>query len=342
MEFEIFGESRSENVGVKIFGLEGAKIDTKAVQEFCNLRRPGVDELSSPRKENDEIIFTSGIDKNGIITGTVIAEIKNTDAEKETEKFVPRPGHADYPAYKKYGHIPAGGGKFSGRMTAPLCIAGGIALQILSKKGITLDGHILTLHGVRDESFDPINFKNEEIYKRDFPVLDISAGEKMKSEILSAKSAGDSVGGTIEVRIDGVPAGTGGNMFSSLDGKIAASVFCVPGIKGIDFGAGFSSAYLLGSENNDGYYIENGKVKVKTNFAGGILGGMATGAPIIFSAAVKPTPSIKKEQDSVNLKTMQNEKLSVDGRNDPCIVKRALPGVISAAALAVLDALEDK
>lgn len=342
MKFEIFGESRSENVGVKIFGLEGETVDKCALQGFCNLRRPGADEFSSPRKENDEIIFTSGIDENGVITGTLVAEIKNTDAKKESEKFVPRPGHADYPAYKKYGYIPAGGGKFSGRMTAPLCIAGGIALQILSKKGITLDGHILTLHGVRDESFDPINFKNEEIYKRDFPVIDFSAGEKMKSEILSAKSAGDSVGGIIEVRIDGVPAGTGGNMFSSLDGKIAASVFCVPGIKGIDFGAGFSSAHLLGSENNDGYYIENGKVKVKTNFAGGILGGMATGAPIIFSAAVKPTPSIKKEQDSVNLKTMQNEKLSVDGRNDPCIVKRALPGVISAAALAVLDALEDK
>lgn len=343
LRIEIFGESHGDRIGVTVEGFEKGFVDIRKLRDFCALRAPDTSGLTTDRREKDEIIFDSGIDGNGYLTGEKFsAHILNADVAKYKNTFVPRPGHADYPAFKKLGYIPSGGGAFSGRMTAPLCIAGGIAIQLLEKKGIFIDGHISSLHRIFDDKFDCISDKTEEIYKREFPVINCVAGEKMKKEIFTAKENGDSVGGTVECKVCGIPVGTGGELFSGLDGRIASAVFAIPGVKGIEFGKGFAVADLTGSENNDGFYYSFGEVKSKTNNCGGVLGGMASGMPIIFSVAVKPTPSIKKEQESVDLKMRENVKISTEGRHDPCIVKRALPGIMSATALAVLDTLEEK
>lgn len=340
---EIFGESHGDRIGVAVEGLGKGFVDIQKLRDFCALRAPDGSGLTTLRSEKDEIVFDSGIDGNGYLTGERFsAHINNTDVVPYKNRTVPRPGHADYPAFEKLGYIPSGGGAFSGRMTAPLCIAGGIAMQLLEQKGIFIDGHISSLHGVLDVGFDKAEGKTEEIYKREFPVIDAVAGEKMKKEILKAKEQGDSVGGTVECTVTGIPVGTGGELFSGLDGRISSAVFAVPGVKGIEFGTGFASACLTGSENNDGFYFSSKKVKCKTNNCGGVLGGMATGMPLVFSVALKPTPSIKKEQNSVDLATGENVKISTEGRHDPCIVKRALPAIMSATALAVFDTLGDR
>ncbi len=340
---EIFGESHGECIGVKIKNLKkGEKIDRDGLQAFLDLRAPGKNEFSTPRKEADKVELLSGVDVHGETNGEALeAVIYNTNTRSQDyEKTVPRPGHADYPAYVKYGRIPAGGGKYSGRLTAPLCIAGGIALQLLEKRGIRIDAHVLAIHGECDDSFDCLSQTVEGAYKKPFPVINDEKGEKMKKEILKAKEDGDSVGGIVECKITGLPVGVGDAVFDGLDGHIAEAVFGIPAVKGIDFGTGFTSAYMYGSENNDAYYMDNG-VKTFTNNAGGVLGGMSSGMPLIFTVAFKPTPSIYKEQRSVDLKTGENTVLSVKGRHDPCIVQRAVPPVIAAAAIAVLDLLEE-
>ena len=283
------------------------------------------------------------MDEHGVTDGNIFeAVIYNTNTRSEDyEKTVPRPAHADFPAYIKHGRIPAGGGRYSGRLTAPLCIIGGIALQILREKGIEIDAHILNIHGKCDDNFDSLSEEFFGIYKKPFPVIDDVSGEEMKIEILKAKEAGDSVGGTVECKITGLPVGLGDALFDGIDGHIAKAVFAIPAVKGIDFGVGFTSAYLYGSENNDEYYFDE-KVKAYSNNAGGILGGMSSGFPLIFSVALKPTPSMYKEQRSVDLKTNENTLFSVKGRHDPCIVQRAVAPVISAAAIAILDLLEEK
>ncbi len=342
---EIFGQSHSEYIGVTVSGLpKGERIDKKKLQSFCDLRAPGRNELSTPRREADTIEIVSGLTENSLLNGEPLkAIIYNTNIRPgDYSQTIPRPGHADYPAFVKTGSIPSGGGSYSGRMTAPLCIAGGIALQLLAQKGISLDAHIASIGEISDQPFDPLTEKTEDVYCRPFPVNDSAAGEKMKERILNARNEGDSVGGVIECKITGLAPGLGGALFNGLDGAIAQAVFAIPAVKGIEFGTGFGAACLRGSQNNDAFYFDDGKVKTRTNHCGGILGGMSSGMPILFRAAFKPTPSIFKPQDSVDLSANQNVTFQCRGRHDPCIVHRAVPPVIAAAAVAVLDLLGEE
>ena len=319
----IFGESHAAAIGVTIEGLPaGSPIDSGKLQAFLDRRAPGRDALSTSRREADAPEFLCGV-KNGIATGAPItAIIRNSDMRSKDYANlanIPRPGHADYPADVKFaGHQDrAGGGHFSGRLTAPLCIAGGIALQQLERLGVSVSARAVRIGGETDP-------------------------ERMEAAIAAARDAGDSVGGVVDVEICGLPVGIGDPMFGGLENRIAQIVFGIPAVKGIEFGEGFAVADLKGSENNDPYGIVDGKVVPLTNHAGGILGGISTGAPVVFRVAFKPTPSIAKEQDSVDLEKMEPAKLVVKGRHDPCVVLRAVPCVEAAAAIAVYDAVLDR
>ena len=284
---------------------------------------------------------------NGYTCGAPIAatiENNNTRSKDYSElKDCPRPGHADYTAQIKYGGYQdvAGGGHFSGRLTAPLCIAGGLCKQWLEQLGIRIAAHIVAIGGVVDEPEVYIDWANPnlDLIQKDFPVLNREAGEKMKAAIAAAKADGDSVGGLIECIATGLPAGLGEPMFGGMESKIAQIVYGIPAIKGLNFGTGFAGSYMRGSENNDQFVIENGQVKTKRNFAGGILGGITNGMPLVFEVAVKPTPSISKSQKSISLSRMEETELIVQGRHDPCIVPRAVPVVEAAAAIAIYDAI---
>lgn len=314
----IFGQSHSPEIGVVIEGVpRGTEIDLGELQSFMDRRAPGRDEFSTLRKEPDVPEFLSGLQGGVADGGSIKAVIRNTNVRsRDYETSVPRPGHADWPARVKYGegYSFAGGGKFSGRLTAPLCIAGGIAKQILERRGVRVSAKAVSVAGERDE-------------------------EKMKAAVLAAKAEGDSVGGIIECTVTGMPAGIGEHMFYGIENRVSQAVFAIPAVKGIEFGAGFAVAEMKGSENNDAYRVIDGEVKTLTNNAGGVLGGMTTGASVVFRVAMKPTPSIFKTQKSVDLATMENVDLTVKGRHDPCVVFRAVPCVEAAAAIAVVDAL---
>lgn len=344
----VFGQSHSAAIGAVIEGLPaGFCPDMERVYAFMQRRAPGKDRFSTPRKEADLPEIVSGL-VDGVTCGAPIcAIIKNGDQKSrdyDNLKLVPRPGHADFAAYMKYdgNNDIRGGGQFSGRMTAPLCFAGALCMQLLEEKGIYIGAHIESVHGVKDERFDSVNLKKEtldEVSKKDFCVISDEAGEKMKAEIDLARKNLDSVGATLECAIIGMPVGVGGPLFGGIEGRIASAVFGIPAVKGIEFGAGFSACEMYGSENNDSFYADGDIIKTRTNNHGGILGGISSGMPIIFRVAVKPTPSIAKEQESVNLKTKEEEKLVVSGRHDPCIVQRAVPVIEAAAAITILDML---
>ncbi len=342
IKFTIFGQSHSPAIGVTVEGLPaGFEPDMSELARFMQRRAPGRNEFSTPRSEADVPEFISGL-FDGRLCGTPLtAIIKNTNTRSgdySELKYKPRPGHADFTAAERYNNAQdyTGGGHFSGRLTAPLCIVGGLCLQLLRAEGISVVTRIAELGGVAD--------KGEICSTADkpFPVVNDECGEKMKAAILSAKAEGDSVGGIIECAVSGCPAGIGDPMFGGMENRISSLVFGIPAVKGIEFGAGFDAAKMLGSENNDPFAVENGNIITKTNNCGGILGGITTGMPIVFRAAVKPTPSIAREQDTVDLRTMENTKLTVHGRHDPCIVPRAVPCIEAAAAIAVYDALLEK
>jgi len=348
LKVSIFGQSHSPAIGVSIDGLpSGFKIDTNELNAFLKRRAPGQNAHSTARKEADEPEFLSGL-ADGVTCGApVTAVIRNTDTKSsdyDSLKDIPRPSHADYTAFVKNGpsRDHRGGGEFSGRLTAPLCIAGGICLQLLKREGISIAAHIVQIGNVQAKPFDPVNIGGAEIrslQNAEFPVLDTQAGEKMRAAIEEAKKDGDSVGGIIECCVTGVPAGLGEPIFDGIENRIASALFGIPAVKGVEFGNGFTASSLRGSENNDAFYMNGDKVQTKTNRHGGILGGISSGMPIIFRAAFKPTPSIAKEQDSVSLSRRENVKLSVTGRHDPCIVPRAVPCVEAAAAIALYDIL---
>ncbi|MBQ3072770.1 MAG: chorismate synthase [Oscillospiraceae bacterium] len=316
--FTIFGQSHGPAIGVTMEGLpSGFAIDMDALETFLARRAPGQNDLSTPRKEADKPVFLSGLKGNVTCGAPVTAVIFNENtrsSDYDALRTVPRPGHADFAAMQKFGDArdDAGGGQFSGRLTAPLCIAGGICLQLLEKKGI----HIRAEAGRIGGESDP---------------------KKFAEVIRAAAKDGDSVGGVISCRADGVPAGIGEPMFDGLENRIAQVVFGIPAVKGIEFGAGFSASDLRGSENNDAFRIRDGAVITETNNHGGILGGISSGMPICFRVAVKPTPSIAKVQKSVDIAARKETDLSVKGRHDPCIVLRALPCVEAAAAVALYD-----
>lgn len=320
--FTIFGQSHAPAIGVTVEGIpSGVEIDMEKLQAFMARRAPG-GRYSTSRKEADMPEFISGLAEGKTCGAPLTAIIRNTNtrsSDYEYMRHIPRPGHADYCAMVKYGDSRdfSGGGQFSGRLTAPLCIAGGIALQQLEKRGVKISARIASIGGERDE-------------------------EKMFELIDRVREEGDSVGGIIECTVTGLEAGFGEPMFDGVENRIAQVVFGVPAVKGIEFGAGFEAARMRGSEHNDAFILENGKVITATNRHGGILGGISSGMPIIFRVAIKPTPSIAREQDSVDVKSMEPVKLSIKGRHDPCIVPRAVPVIEAAAAAAVYDLiLED-
>ena len=347
IKITIFGESHSPEIGVTIDGFPvGFEIDEERLAAFMARRAPGRDKFSTQRKEVDKVVFLSGLTDSKTDGTTIRAVIYNSNQRSKDYSELrdkPRPGHADYTARMKYGeeYDVSGGGHFSGMLTAPLCIAGGICMQWLESKGITIGAHIASIHGINDKKFDSVNITAEELTalkEKPFTCIDDGAAEKMKAEILAAKDDCDSVGGTAECAVIGLPTGLGGPMFSGIESKISLNVFGIPAVKAIEFGAGFESTRLFGSENNDEFYFdENGNVKTRTNNCGGILGGISNAMPLIFTAAFKPTPSIYKTQNTVSLENKENTTLNIVGRHDPCIVQRAVPVVEAAAALTIAD-----
>ena len=348
LKISVFGQSHGKAIGVVVDGLPaGEAIDLEELDRFLDRRRTGKNRLSTARKESDVPVFLSGLE-NGVTCGAPLcAVIENSDQHSSDYRELrdkPRPGHADYTAYVKWkGQADMrGGGHFSGRLTAPLCVAGGIAKQILARRGVYVGAHLWSVGTERDTPFPlrPTRELFESVAAKPFPVLDDQAGERMQSLILEARQAQDSVGGVIECAATGMPAGLGDPMFGGVENVLASIIYGVPAVKGLEFGDGFGVASLRGSQNNDPYYYdESGAVRTRTNHAGGILGGITTGMPIVFRAAVKPTSSIAQEQDTVDLETGENAKLCVHGRHDPCIVPRAVPVIESAAAIALLDML---
>lgn len=351
IRISIFGQSHSGGIGCVIDGLpSGEKIDIDELHAFLSRRAPGKNAWSTPRKEADIPEILSGL-ADGMTCGAPLsAVIRNTNTRSQDYsdlRDIPRPGHADYTAHIRYGGYQdvAGGGHFSGRLTAPLCIAGGICKQILKRRGITIGAHILRIKDETDTPFHPVNLTAEDLLapgRKDFPVLDDSAAQRMQAAVQAAREAGDSVGGIIECVATGVPAGIGDPMFDGMENRIARIVFAIPAVKGVEFGAGFDVARMTGSENNDPYFMDGGTIRTRTNNAGGILGGITSGMPVIFRAAVKPTPSIAREQESVSLSRKENATLAVRGRHDPCIVPRAVPVMEAAMAIAILDALLER
>lgn len=336
----IFGQSHSPAIGMTFEGIPaGETVDFEVLEAFLKRRAPGQNAYSTARKEADKPEFLCGFTENVTCGTPITAIIRNTDTRSQDYanlKTVPRPGHADYTANVKYnGHQDAaGGGHFSGRLTAPLCIAGGICKQLLMKEGIRVIARIAAIGGVKDQGE-----LTEAVTGKDFPVMDDIQGAKMQERIAEAKADGDSVGGIIDCAVLGLPAGIGDPMFSGMENRIAQIVFGIPAVKGLEFGEGFRAAEMLGSENNDCFTVADGAVKTETNHCGGILGGITNGMPVTFAVAIKPTPSIAKPQQSVDLSTMEVTELVIKGRHDPCIVPRAVPVVEAAAAIAVYDAL---
>ncbi len=341
----IFGQSHAPAVGVVIDGLPaGFPVDEDALRAFLRRRAPG-GPLSSARQEADVPVFLSGLVNGRLCGAPLCAIVHNTDA-RPGEYFpfadLPRPGHADFPAQAKFhgAQDVCGGGHFSGRLTLPLCIAGGICLQILQAKGVHIGAHIAQIANVFDRPFDPVAVNTADfatVLRNPLPVLESSKARAMSEAILSAKADGDSVGGIIECAVTGLPAGLGDPMFGGLENRISAAIFAIPAVKGIEFGNGFAAATLRGSENNDAFRKRGDAVVTETNRHGGILGGISTGMPVLFHVAVKPTPSIARPQQTVRLSTGEREVLRIQGRHDPCIVPRAVPCVEAAAALAICD-----
>lgn len=338
LKLSIFGTSHGPSIGMKLEGIPaGLPVDLQKLQSFLNRRAPGQNPWSTPRKEADVPVFESGI-AEGFTTGqAIVATIANTNVKKadyDQLKYIPRPGHADFTAWMKYGldFDMSGGGPFSGRMTAPLCIAGGLCKQWLEEKGVRIGAHISFMGDIYDVPFDPLVPQFEDILS-EFPVLHKRSAEIMQGYITEAKDNNDSIGGTIECAIAGVPVGIGEPLFGGIEARIAQIVYSIPAVKGIYFG----NIGPTGSINNDEYIIMNNQVQTRTNHCGGILGGISTGMPIFFRVEMKPTPSIGKPQKSVNLKTMEEVTIQVKGRHDPCIVPRAVPVVEAAAAIAIFD-----
>ena len=344
----VFGQSHAPAVGMTLDGVPaGETIDIDALNSFMTRRAPGRFPWATARREDDIPEILSGI-VNGVTCGAPItAIIRNMNAHSGAYKNIediPRPGHADYTAHMKYSgfHDVSGGGHFSGRLTAATCLAGGVCLQILRRRNITIGAHISSIENIFAQPFDALNIDESTLralWDKDFPVLKDCDAAIMIKRVEQAKNDGDSLGGVITCAVVGLPPGLGDPMFGGMENRISSLVFGIPAVKGIEFGAGFRAAQMRGSENNDAFFMDGGMVKTRTNNHGGILGGITSGMPLIFHTAIKPTPSIAKEQESVSLSRRETAKLEVRGRHDPCIVPRAVPCVEAAAAVAVYDAI---
>ena len=345
LKVSVFGESHGPAIGVLMDGLPaGESVDIDELQDFMNRRRPGQSALSTARKESDAPRFLSGLTDGRTNGFPLLAVIENADqrsGDYAALRDVPRPGHADYTAFIKW-HGAAdmrGGGHFSGRLTAPLCVAGGIAKQILKRRGIYVGSHLLRVADISDEAFPvrPTPELFEAVAAKAFPVLNGAAGERMQEAILKAREDLDSVGGVVECAAVGIPAGWGAPMFEGMESRLAAALFGIPAVKGVEFGAGFAAASMRGSQNNDAFAVEQGRVVTTTNHSGGILGGITNGMPLLLRVAFKPTPSIGREQESVSLTTGGAVALRIPGRHDPCVAHRAAPVAEAVTAAVLLD-----
>ena len=340
----LFGESHGQAIGAVLDGLEaGVKIDMENVERRLSQRKPH-GKISTARCEADAPIFLSGV-RDGVTTGTPITLIfENRDTKSKDYsifKDTPRPSHADYVAEVKYGghQDERGGGHFSGRLTAPIVAVGAILESALKEKGIFIGTHIKSLHGIKDRDFSSYNDDIEALGTKLFPVLDGEAEARMTEEILTAAKMGDSVGGVLESAVIGMPVGVGEPWFDSIESTLSHALFSIPGVKGVEFGLGFGFADKLGSEANDPFVTDGQSIYTETNNNGGINGGITNGMPIIFRVAVRPTPSIFKEQKTVSLSKMENTVIEISGRHDPAIIHRARAVVDAITAIALADAL---
>ena len=348
IKLSVFGESHGNGIGVVIDGLPaGETIDMTAVLMQMARRAPGRDKTATPRKESDLPRVLSGMLGDTLTGAPLCAVIENTNTRSQDYGnllAMPRPAHSDYTAFVKYhaANDIRGGGHFSGRITAPLVFAGAVCRQLLEKRGITIAAHIASIGGVSDTLFDPVTIDAallRRLSQSSFALIDESREDAMRAEVEAARLAQDSVGGTIECAVTGLPAGVGDPMFDGVEGVIAKAVFGVPAVKGIEFGAGFALAQMRGSQANDPFRMSGGRVVTETNRCGGILGGITNGMPLVFRAAIKPTPSISQPQRTVNLQTGENAELTVHGRHDPCIVPRAVPVIEAVTAVAILNSI---
>jgi len=338
LKLSIFGRSHGPAIGMTLDGIPaGLPVDTETLRIFLDRRAPGNTPWSTARKEADMPEFLDGLLDGHTCGSPIAAIIRNSNvrsSDYDAIKDRPRPGHADYTAHIKHGGFQdaSGGGHFSGRLTAALCIAGGLCLQWLDEMGISVRAHILQIGPVKDQGFDPCASSISPV-DVSFPTIDPDCGKAMQELIASIKEYGDSIGGTIECIVSGLPAGVGEPIFGGIENRLAQILFGIPGVKGVDFG----DDILLGSQYNDAFIYTDGVVKTSTNHCGGILGGISNGMNILFRVRVKPTPSISAEQQTVSLSARETAKITVGGRHDPCIVPRAVPVVEAAAAIAIYD-----
>ena len=350
IKLSVFGESHGAAIGAVLEGLPaGHKIDFDFMLSQMSRRAPGRDNTTTSRKEEDLPEILSGV-LDGVTTGAPLALIiRNKDTiskNYDNLKINPRPSHSDYAAYVKYNgyNDVRGGGHFSGRLTAPIVAAGAICRGILKEQGITVGGHIFNIGSVIDNQLDPVNVtakELDELSKCYFSLVDKQKEEKMREEIEKARKDLDSVGGSVELAATGLPVGLGNPMFRGVENVLSNILYGVPAVKGISFGAGFGYSVLKGSDANDNMYYDGKKVVCKTNNCGGITGGITNGMPLTVMVALKPTPSISSPQQTVNLKTGENESLVIEGRHDPCIVPRALPALEAALAVGLLDLMAE-
>lgn len=349
MRYSIFGESHGSAIGVVLEQVPpGLVLDREAISKEMARRAPGKSPLSTARKEADIPEILSGVFE-GKTTGTPLcAIIHNSDHHSKDyakTRFLARPSHGDYTGFVRYQGCNdyRGGGHFSGRLTAPLVFAGAVAKQLLAQRGITVGAHISQVGTVKDTSFAATELTPplfQTLSEKAFPTVDDQAGAAMQAEILQAREELDSIGGAIQCAVLGLPVGVGSpDLGCNVEGVLAQHLFAVPAVKGLSFGAGFDFAAMRGSQANDPFYMENGQVKTRTNHSGGVNGGISNGMPVLFQVAIRPTPSIGREQDTINFSTMEDAKLTIQGRHDPCIVHRAVPVIEAAAALAICELL---
>ena len=351
IKVSIFGESHGNAIGINIDGLpSGVQIDMEKVKFEMARRAPGKSPLSTSRNEEDLPEILSGYFEEKTTGTPLCAIIRNKDTRSKDYsklKDFMRPSHADYSGNIRYLGFNdyRGGGHFSGRITAPLVFAGAICKQILESQGIIIGAHISSIKDIEDNKFDYTNISKEELLKlrsKELPLINDTLEDKIRHKIIQAKYDGDSVGGTIECAIIGLEAGIGNPFFDSVESTLSHLMFSVPAVKGIEFGEGFNITRLFGSEAKDEYYYDGELVKTKSNNNGGVLGGITNGMPVIFKVAIKPTASILKEQDTIDIKNKTNVKFRVEGRHDPCIVQRAVSVIEAVAAIGILDLVKGR
>lgn len=344
LKLSLFGESHGAAIGITIDGFPaGVTVDETALQQELSRRAPGRHRWSTARKEADQPEFLSGLYR-GKTTGQPITALfrnNDTDAAAYGEQFdLLRPGHADYSSYVRSGGFAdlRGGGHASGRLTAPIVLAGALCKQLLSQHSIRIEAHIASMAGIRDACWaDEPELSGADLSDLPLPLLRPELGPPMEEAMLAAKRDGDSVGGEIECRVLGLPAGLGAPFFDSVESVLSHLLFSVPAVKAVSFGSGFAFAAMRGSEANDAFRLQSGRIVTATNRCGGVLGGITTGMPVLFRCCIRPTPSIAKEQATVSLASMQETNIAVRGRHDPCIVPRAIPVIEAMAAIGITE-----